>query len=202
MRKIRAVLFDFGGVVAEEGFSEGLEAFAREQHLAVADMTQEGMRAAYDSGFVIGRGTEADFWALLRERTGLRGDDVSLTTRILDGFTVRPWLLRLVERLRSLGWVTGILSDQTDWLERLDAGQHFFRCFDRVYNSYHLGKGKRDPSLFGDVAADLGLSPSQVLFIDDNRDNVARARAAGMHAIHFLDRASFLHELDGWLLRG
>jgi putative hydrolase of the HAD superfamily len=202
MRKIRAVLFDFGGVVAEEGFSEGLEAFAREQHLAVADMTQEGMRAAYDSGFVIGRGTEADFWALLRKRTGLRGDDASLTTRILDGFRVRPWLLRLVERLRSLGWVTGILSDQTDWLERLDAGQHFFRCFDRIYNSYHLGKGKRDPSLFDDVAADLGLSPSQVLFIDDNRDNVARARAAGMHAIHFLERASFLQELDSWLLGG
>jgi putative hydrolase of the HAD superfamily len=202
MRKIRAVLFDFGGVLAEEGFSEGLEAFAREQHLAVADMTQEGMRAAYDSGFVIGRGTEADFWALLRKRTGLRGDDASLTTRILDGFRVRPWLLRLVERLRSLGYVTGILSDQTDWLERLDAGQHFFRCFDRIYNSYHLGKGKRDPSLFDDVAADLGLSPSQVLFIDDNRDNVARARAAGMHAIHFLERASFLQELDSWLLGG
>ena len=72
MRNIRAVLFDFGGVLAEEGFSEGLEAIGREQRLPVGDMTQAGMHAVYDSGYVTGEGSEADFWALLRERTGLR----------------------------------------------------------------------------------------------------------------------------------
>ena len=157
MRTTRAVLFDFGGVLAEEGFSNGLEALGREQHLPVKDMTQAGMHAVYDSGYVTGQGTEADFWNLLRERTGLQGDDAGLTGTILDGFVVRPWILELVQRLRSLGYVTGILSDQTDWLDRLDASQHFYRCFDRVYNSYRLGKGKRDPSVFGDVAADLGM---------------------------------------------
>ncbi len=202
MATIREVLFDFGGVLAEEGFSEALEALAREQHLSVTDMTKAGMHAVYDSGYVIGRGSEADFWALLRERTGLRGEDRSLTTRILDGFTVRPWMLRLAERLRSLGYVTGVLSDQTDWLDRLDAGQHFYRCFDRVYNSYYLGKGKRDPTLFREVAADLGLSPSQILFIDDNAHNVARARTSGMHAILYRNRARFMDELDRLLLTG
>ena len=202
MSSSRRVLFDFGGVLAEEGFSEGLEAIGREQRLPVADMTQAGMHAVYDSGYVTGQGTEADFWALLRERTGLRGDDAVLTKTILDGFVVRPWILALVQRLRSLGYVTGILSDQTDWLDRLDASLHFYRCFDRVYNSYRLGKGKRDPSVFSDVAADLGLPPSQILFIDDNDQNVERARSAGMHAVHYRDRARFLDELDRWLLAG
>jgi putative hydrolase of the HAD superfamily len=202
MRTTRAVLFDFGGVLAEEGFSEGLEALRGEQHLPVADMTQAGMHAVYDSGYVTGQGTEADFWNLLRERTGLRGDDAALTKNILDGFVVRPWMLELVQRLRSLGYLTGILSDQTDWLDRLDAGQHFYRCFDRVYNSYRLGKGKQDPSVFSDVAADLGVAPQQILFIDDNEHNVERARSAGMHAIHYRDRKGFLDELDRWLLAG
>ena len=202
MHNNRAVLFDFGGVLAEEGFRDGLEALGRAQRLPVADMTQAGMHAVYDSGYVTGQGTEADFWNLLRERTGLRGDDAVLTKTILDGFVVRSWILELVQRLRSLGYVTGILSDQTDWLDRLDAAQHFYRCFDRVYNSYRLGKGKRDPSVFGDVAADLGLPPSQILFIDDNEHNVERARLAGIHAIHYQDRTGFLDELDGWLLAG
>lgn len=202
MRTTRAVLFDFGGVLAEEGFSDGLEALGREQHLPVADIAQAGMHVVYDSGYVTGQGAEADFWKLLRERTGLRGDDAMLTKTILDGFVIRPWILELVQRLRSLGYVTGILSDQTDWLDRLDASQHFYRCFDRVYNSYRLGKGKRDPSVFGDVAADLGLPPSQILFIDDNDQNVERARSAGMHAIHYRDRKRFLDELDRWLLAG
>ena len=202
MRTTRAVLFDFGGVLAEEGFSDGLEALGRVQRLPVADMTQAGMQAVYDSGYVTGQGNAADFWKLLRERTGLRGDDAVLTKTILDGFVVRPWILELVQRLRALGYVTGILSDQTDWLDRLDASQHFYRCFDRVYNSYRLGKGKRDPSVFGDVAADLGLPPAQILFIDDNQHNVERARSAGMHAIRYRDRKRLLDELDGWLLVG
>ncbi len=196
MSRIRAVLFDFGGVLAEEGFSKGLEAMAEEQQLQVGDMTTEGMRAVYDSGFVLGRATESEFWSLLRGRTGLQGEDAELTATILNEFVLRPWMLALVERLRAQGYLTAILSDQTDWLDRLEARYHFFRLFDRIYNSYYLGKGKQDASLFSDVAADLGLPASAILFIDDNRDNVARAMAAGMQAIQYLDRDSFLQSLE------
>jgi putative hydrolase of the HAD superfamily len=35
--------------------------------------------------------------------------------------------------------------------------------FDWVFDSYHLGKGKRDPALFTDVAVDLGLAPSATM---------------------------------------
>ena len=193
---IRAILFDFGGVLAEEGFSNGLESLAEEQQLPVRDMTAEGMRAVYDCGFVLGRGTESEFWSLLRQRTGLRGDDKELTTRLMNGFIVRRWMLDLVGRLKAQGYIAGILSDQTDWLDRLDARYDFYQLFDRVYNSYYLGKGKHDPSLFSDVAADLGIAPAAILFVDDNADNVARARASGMQTIHYVDREGFLNLLE------
>jgi putative hydrolase of the HAD superfamily len=199
MSEIQAVLFDYGGVLAEEGFSNTLEALAKEQALPVENMTAEGMQAVYDSGFVLGRGSESDFWKQLRERTGLNGDDSYLRTRVFDGFVIRPWILELVAQLKAKGYVTGILSDQTDWLDRLDARDHFYKYFDRIYNSYYLGKGKRDPSHFSDVAADLGLDPSAVLFIDDSKKNVATAMAAGMQAIQYLDRNSFMKELKNAL---
>ncbi len=193
---IRAILFDFGGVLAEEGFSNGLESLAEEQQLPVRDMTAEGMQAVYDCGFVLGRGTESEFWSLLRQRTGLRGDDNELTARLMNGFIVRHWMLNLVGRLKARGYITGILSDQTDWLDRLDARYDFYQLFDRVYNSYYLGKGKHDPSLFSDMAADLGIAPAAILFVDDNADNVARARASGMQTIHYVDREGFLNLLE------
>ena len=200
MSGIQAVLFDFGGVLAEEGFSHVLESLAEQQRLQVQDMTAAGAQAVYDSGFVLGRATESEFWSLLRQRTGLRGDDAALTAKILSGFTVRPWMRELVQRLGAQGYVTGILSDQTDWLERLDSRQHFYRFFDRIYNSYCLGKGKRAPSLFGDVAADLGLPAAWILFIDDSPGNVARAAAAGMQSIQYRDRETFLKALEASLL--
>lgn len=199
MSGIRALLFDYGGVLAEEGFSNALQALAREQQLPVSDMTAEGMRAVYDSGFVLGRATQAEFWSLLRRRTGLRGDNADLTARVLDAFILRPWILELVDRLRAQGYVTAILSDQTDWLDRLDARDHLFRHFDRVFNSYYRGKGKRDGSLFGEVAAELDLAPASLLFVDDNADNVVRARAAGLQAIHYTGRDSFVRELQASL---
>lgn len=198
-RNIKAVLFDFGGVIAEEGFRNGLLAMARKQGLDVDAMPETAMTAVYDSGFVLGQGTAADFWGLMRERIGLAGEDAVLSQRIIDGFVVRPWMMELVRRLRGRGYITGILSDQTDWLDRLDEQYHFSADFDHIFNSYYLGKGKRDPSLFADVAAALQLPPAAILFVDDNTGNVERARAVGMRAIRYTERDDFMLELEGLL---
>ena len=199
---VRVVLFDFGGVLAEEGFRNGLVTLATEQGLDVAAIPEEGMRAAYDSGFVLGTGTAADFWVLMRERTGLSGTDEELTRRILDGFILRPWMIDQVRQLHKCGYVTGILSDQTHWLDRLDERDHFYCLFDHIYISFRRGKGKRDPSLFTDVASDLGMPAATILFVDDDAGNVGRARDAGLQALQYIDEAHFVAALEQALTPG
>ena len=194
-RSIRAILFDFGGVLADEGFRNGLIELAQEQGLNVKNMPEKGASAVYDSGFVLGKGSAADFWALLRERTGLTGDDDALTEKIMCGFVVRPWMIEEVKQLHAKGYVTGILSDQTDWLDMLDKQYHFYQFFEPIYNSFYLGKGKRDLSLFSDVAKDLQLDPSSILFIDDDIGNVERANKMKLKTIHYQDKNGFISEL-------
>ena len=193
--KISAVLFDYGGVLAEEGFRNGLITLAKEQKLNTQEMPTEGMKAVYDSGFVLGRGTAADFWKLMRDRTGLVGDDAVLTECILSGFVLRPWMIELVEQCQKQGYTTGILSDQTHWLDELNERDHFYHAFDHIFNSYTLGKGKQDPSLFNDVATELDLSLSEILFIDDDAGNINRARSVGMQALQYVDKENFIQEL-------
>lgn len=191
---IYAIFFDYSGVLAEEGFINTLQALAREQQLNV-NLAEEGMQAVYDSGFVLGQGSETDFWALLRERTGLQGKDDELTRRVLDGFRLRPGILELVRELRRQGFLVGLLSDQTEWLDRLNAKYSFYREFDWLYISYRLGKGKRDPSLYDDITRELGLEPQQILFIDDNPDNGRRAESRGWQTILFRDELMLRSEL-------
>lgn len=200
-RPIRAVLFDFGGVLAEEGFREGLHAIARRQGLEPEAVHRIGMDAVYDSGYVLGRGSEEEFWRMMRERTGIRGDDGELTGEILSRFILRPGMMAIVRTLRAHGVLAAILSDQTHWLERLDARYRFFREFDRVFNSYRLGKGKRDPTLFDDAVAALGVAPCEALFVDDMASNVERARARGLSGIVFSGESEFRAELEGLLGR-
>ncbi len=195
-QEIRAVLFDFGGVIATEGFRDGLHAVARCQGLDPGDLVRIGMDAIYDSGYITGHGSETGFWEMMRQRAGLAGTDGELTAEILTSFAVRPRMLEAVRRLRRMGIVTVMLSDQTDWLERLDERDDFYREFDHVFNSYRLGKGKRDPAIFADVVALLGIEAGAALFVDDMPANVERARSRGLKGLLFEDEEGFLAELE------
>jgi putative hydrolase of the HAD superfamily len=198
-KKVRAVLFDFGGVLAEEGFREGLCELARRQGLDPVTVHGAGMEAVYDSGYVLGTGSEAAFWRLMRERTGLEGGGREMSELILARFVLRPRMLDLVRRLRARGYVTAIVSDQTDWLEALDRRDGFFAEFDRVFISHRMGKGKRDPSIFDDVARELGIAPGEALFVDDMLANVVRAEGRGMRGIVFDDEERFRREMARYL---
>lgn len=193
---IRAVLFDFGGVIATEGFRDGLKAVAGRQGLDPGELVRIGMDAIYDSGYIAGCGSEAGFWEIMRRRAGLAGTDLELTAEILTRFALRPRVLEAVRILRRKGIITVILSDQTDWLDRLDKRDDFYREFDRVFNSYRLGKGKRDPDVFADVVALLGIDPGEALFVDDMPANVERAMSRGLRGFLFENEAEFLAELE------
>jgi putative hydrolase of the HAD superfamily len=193
---IRSILFDFGGVLAEEGFREGLMEIARRHDLDPEEFFRLGGEAVYDSGYVTGEGSEADFWAIMIRRGGLPAYDPSCTDIILRRFLLRPRMLTAVQTLRQRGCIVAILSDQTDWLDRLNARDHFFDSFDHAYNSYHLGKGKRDPSIFTDVVRDLGVKPAEALSIDDNSCHVERALSRGLQAFVFTSERECLEELN------
>ncbi|MBN2427779.1 MAG: HAD-IA family hydrolase [Deltaproteobacteria bacterium] len=182
---IKAVLFDFGGVLAEEGFRNGLCELARRQGLDPQYVAEMGRNIVHQSGYLIGQGTEKDFWQLMRLQANLKGSDRELSDTILDHFVLRPDMIDFVRRLRARGFITVIVSDQTDWLERLDRRDNFYQEFDHVFNSYRLGKSKRDPSLFEEVARDLGIKSKEAIFTDDTADHVARAESRGMLGIVF-----------------
>jgi putative hydrolase of the HAD superfamily len=186
-----AVLFDFGGVLADEGFREGIRAIGKRNGLdpdALFDLADE---LIYETGYVEGMAEEAVFWEAFRQRTGIASADEELREEILARFTLREGVLKYVERARASGIVTGILSDQTDWLYELDRRAPFFHLFDHVYNSFDLRKGKRDPSVFRDVTGRLGLKPEEVLFVDDKIGNISRARGSGLKVLHFRNMDCF-----------
>lgn len=188
---ITCVLIDYGGVIADEGFSLGLRVIASQYGLDPESFFSMANDIVYRSGYVTGQANEHDFWHQVRKQSGLAADDENLTHEILSRFTPRPGMLNLVRRLRSSGVTVCLLSDQSDWLDRLDEIHHFFPVFDRVFNSFHLGKSKRDLSLFNDVLALLSQPPSATLFVDDNAGHISRAAECGLQTHLFADRQSF-----------
>lgn len=193
--KLEVVLFDFGGVLAEDGWKKGLKVIARANGLDESKFLQDAIDTIYATTYLLGKAPESRFWSVLREQTGIKEDDASVTGEIFSRFLVRDWMIDLVKKLKAKRITVGILSDHTDWLDKLNQRYDFFKWFDHVFNSYHLGKGKRDSSLFDDVARILGRRPDRILFIDDDPGHVDRARKKGWKAIRYVDRDSFLKEM-------
>ena len=189
--KLKAVLFDFGGVIAEEGFWEGLQAIGKEQGLDPDAFFRTVDALIYETGYLIGRSDEALFWNEVRSRTGIRSTDAALRVEILKRFVLRPELINAVDLLRSKGLIVALLSDQTNWLEEIDRDAGLFRHFDRVFNSYRIHKSKRDASVFREVCTALGVKPEETLFVDDNIKHIKRAQGQGLQTIHFTGMAEY-----------
>jgi putative hydrolase of the HAD superfamily len=192
---VDVILFDFGGVLAEEGFRDGLATIAGKNSLEKQSFVRTGSDLVYKVGYLLGRASEKDYWMALRKETGINGDDQELRNIILSHFKLRTWMMELVEQLRELHIGLGILSDQTNWLDELNAKYGFFKRFDYVFNSYHLGKSKRDPTVFEDVVAVMEVQAHQVLFVDDSPGNIERARGRGLNGLLYEDWERFYRDL-------
>ena len=60
---------------------------------------------------------------------------------------------------------------------------------------------KPDPAIYLALCNRYGLDPKSCLFVDDNADNVAGARTAGMRAHQFTDARELEGHLKGLGLR-
>jgi len=195
----RAVIFDFGGVLAEEGFSLGLRSIGRSHGLDPEDTFQTGRRLVHETGYLTGKGSEKAFWETFRQETGIRLSDGALRREILDRFIIRPWMIEHVKSLRSKGLLSAILSDQTNWLDELNRRTPFYRFFDIVQNSYDYGLSKFETAAFSGLLDRLRVSPGEALFVDDTFAHVRRARSLGMGAIHYTGRTDFEEALHGYI---
>ncbi len=191
---ITCVFFDYGGVLAEEGFLHGLHAIAVQEGRDPHEFFAAVRATVFETGYLVGRASEMDFWDAIHERLGITRSGLDLRCEILDRFRLRPAMLDLVRVLRHRKIKVAILSDQTNWLDELEARDGFFGEFDRVFNSFHYGYHKGQREFFEIALRDMDATPATSLFIDDQQGNIDTARAVGLHTIHFTSVSGFFEQ--------
>ncbi len=99
---------------------------------------------------------------------------------------VDPWTLDLVARIRASGLGVHLGSNQRP--RRAEHMRHelgYDELFDHSFYSCELGVAKPAPAFFRAVVDRLGVTPGQVLFVDDLEVNVAGAHEAGLVSVHW-----------------
>jgi putative hydrolase of the HAD superfamily len=74
-------------------------------------------------------------------------------------------------------------------------------CFDFVFNSSAMGVAKPERGFYYGLLITMGLSPKDVIFIDDSYENVATAKSAGMIALQCQSRSQLINELTDLALQ-
>jgi putative hydrolase of the HAD superfamily len=192
---VRAVIFDFGGVLC---FHPSEDRFARIANLLGLE-TPDFLRIfwkhriEYDAGLVDSRA----YWAQIAKTAGRPIDDallhklVQYEVELWDNYDQR--ILRWAARLQSSGVRTAVLSNLPRVLgEALRATPGFLDPFDHVTFSYELKVVKPEAAIYHDAVRGVGVSPSEALFLDDKIENVEGARAVGLQAEVYSTWETFL----------
>jgi putative hydrolase of the HAD superfamily len=96
---------------------------------------------------------------------------------------VEPAAVAVVERARSAGIRTVMVTNATSRLDRDLAALGLDEAVDAIVNSSRIGAVKPDPQIYLHAAEVGGAKPERCLFVDDTPANVAGAETVGMTAL-------------------
>jgi putative hydrolase of the HAD superfamily len=198
---VRAVMFDFGGVILSSPF----EAFAAYER-----------RAGLPDGFirtVNATAPDTNAWARL-ERAELGLDDfvvafeqeAAALGHDVDGRAViaclrgelRPRMVTALRRCHER-FATGLLTNNfltgtVDWSSGGSFGE-LIGLFDVVVESSRVGVRKPERRFYEIALEELGVGPEEAVFLDDLGVNLKPAREMGMATIKVEDPDAALDEL-------
>lgn len=181
---MKALLLDLGGVVLDIDAGAVLAAWADAAGEPVAQLAARWQLDDAYKAFEIGAIDFAEYTAALSRRLGIELPEAQWRNgwNALLGApypAVAAILPRLASRVPLCCFSNTNAVHQAVWQPRL---ADVLSSFEKVYASWQIGRRKPDADAFLHVAADIGVAPADIVFVDDNAANVAGARAVGMDA--------------------
>jgi putative hydrolase of the HAD superfamily len=195
MSDVRAVVFDFGGVLITSITSQIGEVAA--SHDVPMLTMLEVIVGPHESGDHPWHRAErgeialADVQALLppwAERHGIRlvGDEMATVLRP-GGFTVVQEMNDKVAALKRAGFKTGLLTNTfAEFRPTMEAALRF-ADFTAVVESFAVGSRKPDQAIYEATRDALDVRHDQILYLDDFIQNIETARSLGWSTIHVTD---------------
>ncbi len=184
---IKAIIFDFAGVIATESFmiwlSENIPDFNNKKQIYL-DLSYQ-----VDSGKI----SAAEFSRILGKDTGKNPEDV--WPEIFSLITINPSMIQLLKKLRK-NYKIGLLTNHiTEWITHTITSHNLAVYFDEIVISSKEKVIKPDSKIFHIMLERLGVKPSESVFIDDRQINVEGANNIGMKGLLYTTDEALMKDL-------
>ncbi|MFO3796417.1 MAG: HAD family hydrolase [Anaerolineales bacterium] len=184
---LRAVLFDFGGVLLRTEFEAPRQYLAERLGLEYDDLIHQVFESPSARRASLGEITAEQHWAELTRRWHRPPDEAAfLSQQFFAGDVLDRNLLDFIRSLRptfKTGLISNAWSDLRAYLQRMGIED----AFDTIIISAEVGLLKPDPRIYQLALEQLEVAPYEALFVDDFSKNIAAAKDLGMWALQFAD---------------
>lgn len=189
---IKAVAFDFDGVVGKIDREE-VVAFIQNSFQLTQEEARElgkGWKMQVRCGDV----PAATYWenALAKKGKVLPEKWVeNFNDAFAASITVNPLMIQKIQELQKQGYKTPLLSNVDEGAAAVIRKKGYYAFFNPVLLSYAIGVDKPDKRAYAILLEKMALLPSEIIFVDDTKENVDAASAVGIVAIQFISYEQF-----------
>ena len=190
MKKIKAIIFDLGGVILNIRYQNTIDAFLK---LGVENASNFYSKEIQDNLFnqlEIGNITPNKFLATLQKKT--KNAEI---TQVLDAWNAmllelpknRLTLIKILKKKYSIYLLSNTNSLHINAFKKKIGEvqwKKFTKLFDKIYFSHEIGMRKPDVAIFQYILQEQNLNPKKVFFIDDSIQHIKSANKLGIKTHH------------------
>lgn len=199
--KIRAVMFDFDGVLTKDKTGSLTTTRYLSQRTGIELSKVQAAFNRFNKDLTLGKTTHKAVWDDICADLG-QTISFHLLKEAFESTPLNERMLAIASWLRSrysVGIVTDNKKDRIDAIKRL---HDLTRLFDPIVVSSEVGMSKDDPRIFLGALQLLRVEPEECIFIDNSKDNLLAPNSIGIKTIYFDDEKqdfkSVLSELQAY----
>lgn len=196
-KKIKAIIFDLGGVIAHGGYLGFIKRYCAECFTPLGKKKILQLERQVNLGEI----TELQFYAEIEKIFHVHMKPEQVHAQILRHMQANKSLVRMIPKLKKAKIALfsnslGHLAMETLKKRHLTGKKFFDRVF--ISTKMHLAKPNREAYRY--VLKGLKVKPSEALMVDDRVENILPARRIGMQGIVFKSTRQFAKQLKQYQL--
>lgn len=185
MNNIKAIIFDYGGVIIDDLDEILIQDIADKfqmPYIKALDIISKLVKP-YQRGSI----SDEEFWKMFSEKSGKKlsiGYESLWTDKYAATITDQR-VIDLVKKLKNMGYVVALLSNTIPPHARFNQKHGSYDLFDPIVLSIKTGARKPEEKIYQIMLKQLNLSPEECVFIDDKKEYVEGASRIGIYGLKF-----------------
>ncbi len=181
---IKAVVFDLGGVVFQNGTKLFLEELSKQYNLG-HEFVNSVVNGKAGDMYREGKITRDEFWERVSKELGIIVNIDELESAWINKYTLIEETKEIIDELKKEYRLFYLSDNVRERVQQINTKHNFIEWFEGGIFSHEVGVRKPHPDVYKAAIQKIGVDPSEIVFIDDKEKNLKPADELGMNALLF-----------------